>query len=169
MKEYSGRALVIWGTQPVITPRTVRRALKLASLFEEYDMILPTALKERPYAPIERDSGGRVLASRETHLEGAPRPEFGETNSGLFILKSVAMFDALLVLRRRHWQEAVGRYDRERGELGFPNEMINHFAGRASGVLACPFADGREEQGIKTLADVILCEQFISELEEEEP
>ena len=169
MQEFRGRALVIWGTQPVITPRTVRRALKLASLFAEYDMILPTALKERPYAPVERDPGGRVLASRETHLEGAPRPEFGETNSGLFILQSVAMFEALMDLRRRHWQETAGLYDRERGELGFPNEMINYFAGRASGVLACPFADGREEQGIKTLGDVPLCEQYISELAEEEP
>ena len=168
MKDFRGRALVIWGTQPVITPRTIRRALKLSSLFEEYDVILPTALKERPYAPVERDASGRVLASRETHLEGAPRPEFGETNSGLFILKSEAMFDALTELRRRHWQEAAGRYDRERGELGFPNEMINYFAGRESGVLACPFADGREEQGIKTLEDVSLCEQFISELEEED-
>jgi hypothetical protein len=34
-------------------------------------------------------------------------------------------------------------------------------------VLACPFADGREEQGIKTLADVRLCERFIAELEAE--
>ena len=46
--------------------------------------------------------------------------------------------------------------------------MINYFAGRESGVLACPFADGREEQGIKTLEDVSICEQFISELEEED-
>jgi hypothetical protein len=38
------------------------RALKLASLFGEYDMILPAAPKERPYAPVERDAGGRVIA-----------------------------------------------------------------------------------------------------------
>ena len=169
MKGFGGRALVVWGTQPVVTPRTVRRALKLASLFGEYEMILPTALKERPYAPVERDERGRVLASRETHLEGAARPEFGETNLGLFLLKSEAMLDALTELRRRHWREQEGRYDGARGELGFPNELINYFAGRESGVLACPFADGREEQGIKTLADVALCERFISELEEEAP
>lgn len=168
MKGFRGRALVIWGTQPVVRPRTVRRALRLAALFEEHDMILPTALKERPYAPVERDESGHVLASRETHLEGAPRPEFGETNIGLFILKSAAMFDALTELRRRHWREQEGRYDRKGGELGFPNEMINYFAGREAGVLACPFADAREEQGIKTLEDVTLCEQFISELEKED-
>jgi galactokinase/CTP:molybdopterin cytidylyltransferase MocA len=168
MKDFRGRALVIWGTQPVVRPRTIRRALKLAALFGEYDMILPTALKARPYAPVERDESGRVLASRETHLEGAFRPEFGETNVGLFMLRSPSMFEALLELRRQHWQEVGGRYDRRGGELGFPNEMINYFVGRESGVLACPFADGREEQGIKTLADVTLCERFISELKEED-
>jgi len=167
MNGFGGRALVIWGTQPVVRPRTVARALRLAALFGEYDMVLPTALRERPYAPVERDERGRVLASRETHLEGAARPEFGETNNGLFLLKSRVMFEALAELRRRHWRESEGRYDRA-GELGFPNEMINFLAGRESGVLACPFADAREEQGIKTLEDVALCERFISELDEEE-
>lgn len=168
MEGFRGRALVIWGTQPVIRPRTIGRALKLAALFEEYDMILPTALKERPYAPLERDASGRVRASRETHLEGAPRPEFGETNNGLFLLKSEAMFDALSELRRRHWREQEGRYDRARGELGFPNEMINFLSARPAGVLACPFADAREGQGIKTLEDVALCERLIAELHEGE-
>jgi N-acetylgalactosamine kinase len=167
MKDFVGRALVIWGTQPVVRPRTVARALRLAALFDEYDMVMPTALKERPYAPVERDERGRVRASRETHLEGAARPEFGETNNGLFLLKSRVMFDALAELRRRHWRESEGLYDRT-GELGFPNEMINFLAGRESGVLACPYADAREEQGIKTLEDVALCERFISELDREE-
>jgi galactokinase len=168
LKGFSGRALVIWGTQPVVRPRTVRRALRLAALFDEYDMILPTALKERPYAPVVRDERGRVLASRETHLEGAPRPEFGETNNGLFVLKSAAMFDALAELHRRHWREHEGHYDRAGGELGFPNEMINFLSARKAGVLACPFADAREGQGIKTLADVALCERLIAELDEGE-
>ncbi|HEX6182940.1 MAG TPA: NTP transferase domain-containing protein [Pyrinomonadaceae bacterium] len=167
MKDFAGRALVIWGTQPVVRSRTVARALRLAALFDEYDMVLPTAPKERPYAPVERDERGRVLASRETHLEGAARPEFGETNLGLFLLKSRVMFDALAELWRRRWRESEGRYDRT-GELGFPNEMINFMAGRESGVLACPYTDAREEQGIKTLEDVALCERFISELDEEE-
>jgi bifunctional N-acetylglucosamine-1-phosphate-uridyltransferase/glucosamine-1-phosphate-acetyltransferase GlmU-like protein len=167
MKDFGGRVLVIWGTQPAVRARTVARTLKLASLFGEHDMVLPTALREQPYAPVERDRGGRVVAARETHLEGAPRPDFGETNSGLFLLKSSAMFDALLDLRRSHWLEAKRRYDRPGGELGFPNEMINHLAGRAAGVMACPFADWREGQGIKTLEDVARCESYISELSAE--
>jgi N-acetylgalactosamine kinase len=166
--DFPGRALVIWGTQPVVRPRTISRALKLAALFPEYEMVLPTALKEHPYAPVERDARGRVTASRETHLEGAPRPDFGETNTGLFVLRSRTMLDALNDLRRQYWRESERRYDRPGGELGFPNEMINYLAGREAGVMACPFVDWREGQGIKTLEDVGRCERFISELAGEE-
>jgi hypothetical protein len=74
------------------------------------------------------------------------------------------MFEALAELRRLHWREGERRYERARGELGFPNEMINYFAERRAGVYALAIADAREEQGIKTLADVARCEQFIREL-----
>lgn len=167
LHDFRGRALVIWGTQPVVRARTIARTLKLARLFPEFEMVLPTALKPEPYAPVERDARGRVVASRETHLEGAARPDFGETNSGLFLLQSPTMFHALLDLRRRHWRQSEGLYERPGGELGFPNEMINYLAVRETGVLACPFVDGREGQGIKTLEDVARCERFISELEDE--
>jgi galactokinase len=168
MGDFCGRALVVWGTQPVIRPETFRRTVGLAALFGEYAMVLPTAVKESPYAPLARDASGRVTGSRETHLEGAERPAVGETNVGLFLLKSEDMFEALAELRRLHWREGERRYDRASGELGFPNEMINYFAERRAGVYASAIADAREEQGIKTLADVARCEQFIRELGDED-
>ncbi|MBA2645348.1 MAG: NTP transferase domain-containing protein [Pyrinomonadaceae bacterium] len=168
MKDFRGRALIIWGTQPAIHARTILRALKLAALFDEYEMIVPTALKERPYAPVVRDTAGRVSGARETHTDNAPAPDFGETNNGFFVLDSQAMFGALTGLHQRHWIESAQRYDRPGGELGFPNELINYFAGREPGVLACPFVEPREGQGIKTLEDVARCERFISELRSEE-
>lgn len=164
MQDFRGRAVVIWGTQPVIRPETMRRTLKLASLFPRYEMVLPTAHKHRPYAPLLRDDLGRVQCARETHLEQADHLDFGESNIGMFILKSEAMFKALNELRQLHWNEAERRYQRPSGELGFPNELVNYFATRDTGVFACPIADGREEQGIKNLEDVARCEQFISEL-----
>src|SRR6185503_20183952 len=111
-------------------------------------MVLPTVLQQRPYAPLLRDGRGKVQSSRETHLEQADHLGPGESNIGMFILKSEAMFKALNELRQLHWNEAEGRYQRPRGELGFPNELINYFATRETGVFACPIADGREEQGI---------------------
>jgi bifunctional N-acetylglucosamine-1-phosphate-uridyltransferase/glucosamine-1-phosphate-acetyltransferase GlmU-like protein len=167
MRDFTGRALIIWSTQPVVTSQSISRTIKLSRLFEEFEMVVPTALKERPYAPLVRDSNGRVLASRETHLEKADVPEIGETNCGMFLLDNQRMFEALLELRNRHWLEVEQSYDRPGGELGFPNEMISYFAARNSGVLASPILDEREVQGIKTLDDVARCERFIAELSAE--
>ena len=164
MHGFQGRALVIWSTQPVIRPETMRRTLKLSALFAAYQMVLPTAYKHRPYAPLLRDERGRVLTARETHLEQAEHLHFGESNIGMFILKSEAMFKALIDLNRRHWNETGRRYERQLGELGFANEHINYFATQETEIFACPSADSSEDRGIKKLEDIAHCERFISEL-----
>ena len=163
LRGFEGYVLVIWGTQPVVQSLTMRRTVNLASLYPTHDMILPTVLKQRPYAPLTRDADGRVMAARETHLEQAEQLTYGESNVGMFLLKCDSMLKALDDLHYQYWNEDSQRYDRSSGELGFPNELISYFAKR-QGVFAAPFADAREEQGIKTLADVALCEQFITEL-----
>ncbi len=164
MRNFDGRALVVWGTQPVLRPETVSLSLRLAELFPEYSMVLPTALIRRPYAPVLRDAEGRVCSAVETHLEQREPPELGESNIGMFLLWSQTMFRMLEELRRQLWQEAAGCYDRPGGELGFPNEFIRRLAGRPGGVLASPIADWREEKGIKVLEDVALCERYVREL-----
>jgi galactokinase/CTP:molybdopterin cytidylyltransferase MocA len=167
LRNFHGRALVVWGTQPVIRAQTICRSLTLAGMFPDYKMVLPTALTGHPYAPVRRDHHGEVRAAEETHLEKARAHRFGETNLGLFILKSELMFEALLEMKRNYWREAEGRYERPAGELGFPNELITHLAKIQDGVLASPIADWREAQGIKTVSDISRCEQFIRELESE--
>jgi galactokinase len=162
--EFCGRALVVWATQPVLQSLTVARTIKLSALFPEFEMIVPTAFMKNPYAPVERDADGEVSAASETHLEKAPRPDFGESNVGLFLLRSRSMFAELAELRKQWWNEAGQIYARTGGELGFPNELIRSFAARRGGVMASPVADWREEKGIKTLADVETCEQYLREL-----
>jgi N-acetylgalactosamine kinase len=166
MHDFTGLTLVVWSTQPVIQAETFERAAKLAVL-RPYDMIVPTACHKHPYAPIRRNEYGEVESASETHLESADTVGFGETNIGMFLLKNHTMFEALLELKHRYWNESTHRYDRSRGELGFPNEVINSLARRKNGVFACPIADWREEQGIKRLEDVSTCERFISELQKE--
>jgi galactokinase/CTP:molybdopterin cytidylyltransferase MocA len=168
MHDFAGLALVVWSTQPVIRPKTFARAVKLARLFNSYEMVLPTAFIKDPYAPIARSESGQIASATETHLEGAEPHDFGETNIGLFILKNQTMFRILGELRNRYWDESSGRYSRARGELGFPNELISALASRQFGVFASPFADSREEQGIKRRDDVSRCEMFLSELKAEE-
>jgi galactokinase/CTP:molybdopterin cytidylyltransferase MocA len=162
LKNFSGLAMVVWGTQPAIQPETMRRALKLANLFSSFQMIIPTAYLQRPYAPLLRDNEGRVRTARETHLEKADQPLFGESNIGMFILKSGAMFAALVDLNQRYFNEAERRYERPGGELGFPNELVNYFSAQANGVFAASIADSDEEQGIKKLADIEACERIIA-------
>jgi galactokinase/CTP:molybdopterin cytidylyltransferase MocA len=168
MQDFDGLALVVWSTQPVIRPATFTRAAKLARLFSAHEMVIPTTLRAAPYAPIQRNENGDVLSAAETHLESVAKPDFGETNIGLFLLRSQSMFAVLRELRERFWNQAQGRYDRSRGELGFPNEMINSLAQRSNGVFAGPIADWREEQGIKELADLTACASYIAELQEED-
>ena len=168
MLDFDGLALVVWSTQPVIRPATFKRAAKLAQLFNSYEMVIPTTLREAPYAPIRRDENGAVQSASETHLESAERLAFGETNIGMFLLKNQTMFAVLRELRERFWNQKLRCYDRSRGELGFPNEMINAMARRSNGIFAGPIADWREEQGIKELADVSTCASFIAELREQD-
>jgi len=158
---FEGRVLVVWSTQPAIRSQTIRRAITIANLFDEYDMVLPTTFKQSPYAPLVRDEQGQVKTAHETHLEEFQRPQFGETNIGLFLLKGKPMFEALRELRTRYWDGSRQCYDRPGGELGFPNELINAFAKKQTGVFACPIADSGEEQGIKELADIARCEKII--------
>ncbi len=164
MRTLNGWALVVWSTQPVIRPETVHRTLMLAALFPEYDMVFPTVLIDQPYAPLRRDSDGRILGSQETHLEMAAPILRGETNIGLFLLKSQALVTQLGELRRQYWNSEEGRYNRPRGELGFPNELVTALARQAYGVFSTPLADWREAQGIKSLEDLGRCEQYLSEL-----
>jgi galactokinase/CTP:molybdopterin cytidylyltransferase MocA len=168
MHDFAGLALVVWSTQPVIRPQTFARAVKLAHLFDSYEMVVPTAFIKNPYAPIARNEAGEIESAVETHLEAAETREFGETNIGLFIVKNQTMFQILEELRSRYWDASTGRYNRAGGELGFPNELITALASRKLGVFATPCADAREEQGIKRLEDVAHCEKFISELKAEE-
>jgi galactokinase/CTP:molybdopterin cytidylyltransferase MocA len=167
MHDFSGLALVVWSTQPVIRPTTFVRTAKLASLFDSYEMVVPTTFLHHPYAPIRRNDLGEVRAASETHLESAESVDFGETNIGMFLLKSQTMFQVLQALRTHHWNQSSNSYNRSRGELGFPNEVISTLAQKRNGVLASPIADLREEQGIKSLDDLARCEKFISELEQE--
>jgi len=168
MNDFTGTALVVWSTQPVIRPRTFARTAKLAQIFAAYDMVLPTVFVDQLYAPMRRNSAGAIESSNETHLEGVEAGNFGETNIGMFVVKNQAMFQVLRELQSRYWDQSTRRYNRSRGELGFPNEVITALASRQFGVFASPFADPREAQGIKRLADLSQCERFLSELRAEE-
>lgn len=153
--------LVVWGTQPVIRDQTYRRAIALSLLFPEFKMIVPTGIVKKPYAPVVRNKDGQVARATETRQENAQPPAIGETNLGIFIVKKDALETTLHELWEKYYCKESGKYNRSLGELGFPNEMINALSEKENGVFALPIGDYREAQGIKTLGDVQLCEEYI--------
>ncbi len=168
LNHFDGATLIVWGTQPVIRPKTFLRIAKVAELFPAYDMVLPTVFVEHPYAPIRRNEAGEIESAKETHLENAQTLAFGESNISLFLVKNQPLLGVLVDLHNRYWNDSSRRYERSRGELGFPNEVISELSKRRFGVFASPFADRREEQGIKRFEDVARCERLIAELEAEQ-
>src|SRR5207249_4577963 len=55
VRDFHGRVLVVWGTQPVIRGQTLRRSLILAEMFPDYKIVLTTALTRETNVPLLRD------------------------------------------------------------------------------------------------------------------
>jgi galactokinase/CTP:molybdopterin cytidylyltransferase MocA len=168
LQDFSGDVVVMWGTQPAVRASTILNTAFLHQALTHSSMSFPTAKRENPYAPIERDEAGRVIDSVETHLEGADPVKFGEDNVGLFVLPKSELFQTLNELRGIHYLPDQGLYDTPRGELGFPNLMVRTLARGGKLVFAFAMADPRETKGIKVAGDARVVERYISELAAEE-
>ena len=105
---------------------------------------------DNPYAPLIRDSSGKVTGSVETHLEGAQMPARGETNIGAYWASRRALDEVLCQLHESLYSEDEERYNTSSGELGYPNEMVRACLAAGLGVDGVPIADEIEMMGIKT-------------------
>ena len=72
------------------------------------------------------------------------------------------MVAALNALHEQTWNAGASRYNRPRGELGFPNEMVRMLCKQANAVVAVPIAQPFEPLGIRTLADVAEAERVLA-------
>lgn len=167
LEGFDGDLAVIWGTQPVVRTSTIERTILIHQAAMWSAMTFPTAVREKPYAPIIRDKDGWVVDSLETHLEGAEAPERGEDNVGFFVVRADRAFEALERLRGELFLPEEGRYWTESGELGFPNMVIRRLVSEGWMVLALPLADPREAKGIKVKGDAEEAERYIEGLGEE--
>jgi bifunctional N-acetylglucosamine-1-phosphate-uridyltransferase/glucosamine-1-phosphate-acetyltransferase GlmU-like protein len=143
-------ALVVWGSQPLISSATLARSVAVHQALGDTAMLFPTAVTRKPYAPIQRDLRGYVVASRETALEGVPRKPWGETNIGAFLVDGFALKATLGRLHAELWDAAAGRYRTRTGSLGFPNEMAKALAGAGEAVIALPIAKEEESMGLRS-------------------
>ena len=140
---------VSFGTQPLVRTETIEGSLE-KHMKHNLGFTLATVIMDRPYAPLLRDSDGRVCGSVETHLEGAEMPTYGETNIGAYWVSRVALDGVLTGLHNSLFIKKENRYDTNSGELGFPNEMVRGCLAAGLGVDGVPIATEIEMMGIKT-------------------
>jgi len=152
MNDPAADALVVWGSQALLTPRTLARSVMLHQALGSEAMVFPTAVTRRPYAPIRRDLHGYVTASMETAWEGAPTRRLGETNVGAFVISCRKLSATLSRLRDSLWDKGAGRYATVSGELGFPNEMARALVAAGESVVAFPIAQVEESVGLRSRA-----------------
>ena len=140
---------VSFGTQPLVRNETVEGVLDI-HLQEKLSFTLATVIMDKPYAPLIRNSEGKVTESVETHLENATMPEYGETNIGAYWASKEALSDVLCRLHEALYVDDEKQYNTKSGELGYPNEMVRGCLAAGLGVDGVPIANEIEMMGIKT-------------------
>ena len=144
--------LVVWGSQPLLSSETILRSIIVHQALDSSAMLFPTAVTRTPYAPIQRDLRGFVVASRETAAEGAPTKRLGETNVGAFVVSAQTLCTTLTRLHEDLWDAESERYRTPSGELGFPNEMARALVRDGKAVIALPIARVEESLGLRDRA-----------------
>jgi galactokinase len=144
--------VVVWGSQPLLTSITLAQSVRVHQALGGRAMVFPTAVTHTPYAPIQRNLHGFVMASRETAAEGAPTKRLGETNVGAFVLSAEMVGRTLTDLHNNLWQPDEKCYATRSGDLGFPNEMARALVEAGEPVIAIPIAHETESHGLRSLA-----------------
>jgi galactokinase/CTP:molybdopterin cytidylyltransferase MocA len=162
LKRADADVLVVWGSQPLITPATLARSILVHQALGSVAMLFPTAVTRTPYAPIQRDLHGYVVASLETAREGAATKRLGETNVGAFVLGADTLRETLPRLHDTLWDAAARRYGTKSGELGFPNAMARALVSAGRAVIALPIAAEEEGYGLRDRAGYTLVKRILA-------
>jgi len=169
LPEIAGReeadVLVVWGSQPLLRTETLARSIVMYQALGTAAMLFPTAVTRTPYAPIQRNLRGYVVASRETRTEGAPTKRLGETNVGAFVLSGRILRATLLRLHDELWDGEAGRYRTASGRLGFPNEMARALVDGGEAVIALPISSVEESLGLRDSTGYEEVRRILSERE----
>ena len=144
--------LVVWGSQPLLSSGTLARSIMVHQALESAAMLFPTAVTRTPYAPIERDLHGYVIASLETATQSVPTRQLGETNVGAFVISAENLVQTLPRIHNKLWDQHNRRYATKSGELGFPNEMARALVHAGKPVIALPVARVEESLGLRNVA-----------------
>jgi bifunctional UDP-N-acetylglucosamine pyrophosphorylase/glucosamine-1-phosphate N-acetyltransferase len=86
--------LVVWGDQVGLRTKTIRACMRAHVLRSNALLTLPTVLRSNPYIHFERDPSGRLKSVLQAR-EGDTLPEIGESDCGVFLFETRALFEAL--------------------------------------------------------------------------
>jgi len=138
-------ALIVWGDQAALKPESIELC---ARLHEHAGPLatLPTVIRDKPYIHFERDSTNRVVRVLQAR-EKDSMPERGESDSGVFFFRSLALRRLLGELRRG----GAGQ-GRQTGEFNFL--PVFPLAARLPGSLLTPRIMTEEESiGVNSSQD----------------
>jgi bifunctional N-acetylglucosamine-1-phosphate-uridyltransferase/glucosamine-1-phosphate-acetyltransferase GlmU-like protein len=90
--------LIVWGDQAALKPESISLC---ARLHEQAGPLatVPTAIRDNPYIHFERDATNRVVRVLQAR-ERDPMPARGESDSGVFFFRSLALRRLLAELER---------------------------------------------------------------------
>jgi bifunctional N-acetylglucosamine-1-phosphate-uridyltransferase/glucosamine-1-phosphate-acetyltransferase GlmU-like protein len=138
-------ALIVWGDQAALKPESIAECIRLHESAAALATV-PVAMRPKPYIHFERDGSGRVVRVLQAR-EGDAMPDFGESDSGVFFFRSIA-------LRR-----LLGELERSGGGIGARTGEFNFLpvlalASRLEGSLLTPRIMTEEESiGVNTPED----------------
>jgi len=92
--------LIIWGDQVSIEPESLK---KLVFLHQKNDahLSMPTLLRKKPYIHLERDGKGKIIKVLRQRFKD-DMPEYGENDSGVFVLKNKVLFSTLKKMKSKY-------------------------------------------------------------------
>jgi bifunctional UDP-N-acetylglucosamine pyrophosphorylase/glucosamine-1-phosphate N-acetyltransferase len=147
-------SLVVWGDQITLSQRTVLRCAALHQNRVGSTLTFPTILKRNPYIHINRSLEGRIieiLQAREQKII----PEVGESDCGLFLFSTMALFLRLRNARQRG--VGIGALTKEFNLL----QTLPEFESSPFAVQTLRIKDINETLGINTIEDARQAEEIL--------
>ena len=100
-------ALVVWGDQVALTPRTIGNVVRLHGARPTSTLTLATILRKAPYIHVERDAEERIVHVHEARKSPIDVP-VGENDCGIFAFRTRTLFE---ILEKAAAEPRVGECD----------------------------------------------------------
>jgi len=151
------QVVLVWGDQVALRKSSVEACMRIHRGCLGADVTCPTVWRANPYIHFERDNLGRLSGVRQAR-EGDAMPELGESDTGFFCFRRVALAGLLSQLRSE-----PGQRGRQTGEFNLLPAIP--LAVREGMTVVTPrLMELEETMGINTKQDASDLEAFLKNL-----